>query len=193
MAMEPGRVKTGFMTNQMEVSNRLLRFWADFAHWSRALYISTMYGLNDREPVRSRLIKNAGDFTQLLRTYYGEEAGGRYDTIIMHMYHNLFDVSDALYRYDAEQADILHTQLYDSIDEMIALLKSLNINLDEEALRKWLYELMYLTLEEAVMIYADEYMDGVQQSDKFMKLAAEIAGELAYQLISQLQCEGQSD
>jgi hypothetical protein len=30
-----------------------------------------MYGLNNREPIRSRLMRNAEDFTDILRTYYG--------------------------------------------------------------------------------------------------------------------------
>lgn len=190
MAMGPGRASMGFILNQQEIANRLLRYWTDFAHWMRALYISTMYGLNNREPIRGRLMRNAADFTQILNTYYGEETGRAYEKIITELYENLFQMSEALYRHEMEEAARLNTMLYNDIDDMVALLKSINRNLDEEALRKWLYELLYLTLEEAVMIYADEYEESVRQSDKIVNLAADIAQEMAYQLINQLQYGG---
>lgn len=187
MAMEPGRARMGFILNQKEIANRLLRYWTDFAHWIRALYISTMYGLNNREPIRSRLMRNAEDFTDILRTYYGDEIGREYEKIITDLYENLFEMSEALYRRDAETAARLNDALYNGLDDMVALLKSINRNLDEEALRKWLYELLYLALEEAVMIYSDQYEESVQQSDEIVNLAAKIAEEMAYQLIRQLQ------
>lgn len=187
MAMEPGRAQMGFILNQQEIANKLLRYWTDFAHWIRALYISTMYGLNNREPIRSRLMRNAEDFTEILRTYYGDEIGREYGKIITNLYENLFQMSEALYRRDTEAAARLNDALYSGLDDMVALLKSINRNLDEEALRKWLYELLYLALEEAVMIYADEYEESVQQSDKIVNLAAKIAEEMAYQLTRQIQ------
>ena len=192
MAMEPGRANMGFILNQQEIANRLLRYWTDFAHWIRALYISTMYGLNNREPIRGRLMRNAEDFTQILSTYYGEDVGRKYEKIIMELYENLFQMSEALYRHDTEEAARLNTMLYNGIDDMVALLKSINRSLDEETLRKSLYELLYLTLEEAVMIYADEYEESVRQSDKIINLAANIAQEMAYQLIRQIQYGGSS-
>ena len=187
MAMEPERAQLGFILNQQEIANKLLRYWTDFAHWIRALCISTMYGLNNREPIRSRLMRNAEDFAEIIRTYYGDETGRKYEKIITDLYENLFQMSEALYRRDTETAARLNDALYSGLDDMVVLLKSINRNLDEEGLRKWLYELLYLALEEAVMIYADEYEESVQQSDKIVNLAAKIAEEMAYQLTRQIQ------
>ncbi len=190
MAMNTVGANMGFLQNKQEVSNILLQYWTDFAQWIRMLYVSTMYGLGNREPVLGRLRQNANDFTDIIRAYYGDETSDKYSGIVTDLYSSLFEISDALYRQDAQACVRLNDALYDGIDEMVALLKSINSHIDEEGLRKWLYELLYLTLEEAVMIYAGEYEESVRQSDKILDLSAVVAEEIAYRLISQLQIRG---
>lgn len=177
----------GFALNQQEIFNQLLRYWMDFAHWSRALFTSTMYGQDIHETIEKRLIKNVGNFSNILQTYYGESVGQRFENILTDLYKNLFKASDALHMGDMEQANALNDAMYGNLDELTELLASLNPILEKEELRASLYQLLYLTLEEAVMIYSSQYEESILQYDEIVSQAAAISQEMAYALINQLQ------
>ena len=177
----------GFALNQQEIYNQLLRYWVDFAHWSRALFSSTMYGLDLRETIEKRLIKNARDFADVIRTYYGEAVGQKFENIVADLYKNLFKMSDALHQGDMDQAGALNDAVYGDLDELTELIASLNPIVEKEELRASLYQLLYLTLEEAVMIYSSQYDESILQYDKIISQAGLIAQEMAYALINQLQ------
>ena len=177
----------GFALNQQEIYNQLLRDWVDFAHWSRALFSSTMYGLDIHETIEKRLIKNVRDFSDIIRTYYGETVGQKFEDIVADLYKNLFKISDALYQHDTEQAGALNDAIYSNLDDLTELIASLNPIVEKEELRASLYQLLYLTLEEAVMIYNGRIEESILQYDKIISQAGAIAQEMAYALINQLQ------
>ncbi len=183
-----GRVNNmGFALNQQEIYNQLLRYWMDFAHWSRTLFSSTIYGLDLRETIERRLIKNARDFSDVIRTYYGETKGQKFENIVTDLYNDLFKISEALVQGDTAAINALNDAMYENLDEMVKLLTSINPSVDEEVLRATLYKLLYLSLEEAVMIFSGNYSDSVSQYDKIISQAQETAQELSYALVSQLQ------
>jgi hypothetical protein len=62
MAINTGRAsRIGFILNQVELSNVLRRYWTDAVHWIRALFLSVMFDLDNKEAVENRLVKNAKD------------------------------------------------------------------------------------------------------------------------------------
>lgn len=188
MAINPGRAgRIGFILNQIELSNVLRRYWTDAVHWIRALFLSVMFDLDNKEAVENRLIKNAKEFGDLFRVLYGDTVGQQMESGISSFYQNLSDMSELLFRGDMDAANRLNTDLYMNLDEIVRVLGSANHNLDQTALQVSLYELLSLMLEEALMIYSRSYDKGVEQYDRIVDQALRIADDLAYAITQQIQ------
>ena len=168
----------------------LLRYWSEFAHWSRALYISIMFGLDIRDTVLKRLEKNAKDFADLIRTYYGSTTGQNFEDIVSSLYRNLFAATDALYRGEADTAKTFSDNAYDNADQLVALIGSINRQVNQETLRNSLYSMVYMSLRGAALVFANRYDESVREYDKLVDLAAKVADEMAFLLVTQLRGAG---
>lgn len=62
-------------TVQLRVAMREL--WNEHAFWTEKFVTSYIAGLEDQEPVLTRLLKNQDDLGNAIKPYYGEEAGNK--------------------------------------------------------------------------------------------------------------------
>jgi hypothetical protein len=60
---------------QLRIDMREL--WTEHAFWTEKFVTSFIAGLEDQEPVLTRLLKNQDDFGNAIKPYYGEEAGNK--------------------------------------------------------------------------------------------------------------------
>lgn len=187
MAINPGRAsRIGYLLNQVELSNVLRRYWTDEVHWIRALFLSVMFDLDNKEAVENRLLQNAKDFADVYRTLYGDAVGQELENRIANFYRDLFRMSELLFRGDVDAVNRLNNDLYTDLDEIVRVLGSVNSRLDQTALQVSLYELLSLILEEAFLLYSRSYEKGVEQYDKMVDQALRIADDLAYAIMQQL-------
>lgn len=187
MAINTGRAsRIGFILNQVELSNVLRRYWTDAVHWIRALFLSVMFDLDNKEAVENRLVKNAKEFAEVYRVMYGDDVARQLESHIANFYRNLSDMSELLFRGDMDAANRLNPDLYTDLDEIVRLLGSVNSNIDQTALQVSLYELLSLVLEEAFMIYSRDYEKGIEQYDRIVDQALRVADDLAYAITQQI-------
>jgi hypothetical protein len=187
MAINRGRAsRIGFILNQVELSNVLRRYWTDAVHWIRALFLSVMFDLDNKESVEKRLVKNAKEFAEVYRVMYGDDVARQLEGHITNFYKNLSDMSELLFRGDMDAANRLNPDLYADLDEIVRLVGSVNSNIDQTELQVSLYELLSLVLEEAFMIYSRDYDKGVDQYDRIVDQALRVADDLAYAITQQI-------
>ena len=72
---EPEMQPLSQKTVQLRVDMREL--WTEHAFWTEKLVTSSIAGLEDQEPVLTRLLKNQDDLGNAIKPYYGEEAGNK--------------------------------------------------------------------------------------------------------------------
>ena len=51
------------------------KLWIEHAWWTRSVIVSHIGGLDDKDKVLERLLRNQVDLGNLIKPYYGEEAG----------------------------------------------------------------------------------------------------------------------
>lgn len=188
--MESSRTQSstiGFLLNQVELSNLLRRYWTDRIHWTRSLFITTLFDLENKPYLEQRILRNATDIANVFRSLYGDAIANRIERILTEYYDTFFELSDALARQDMDTANIHYQRLFEQLDELVEVLGNANRYIDKEELRVLLYELLQLSQEEASLIYSRQYQESIDQYDKLYEQAVRIADYLARAIIEQIR------
>lgn len=188
--MEAGRFQSnriGYLLNQVELSNLLRRYWSDIIYWTRSLYISTLFDLENRPYIQRRMIRNATDIANVFRSLYGDALADRIELVLTEYYLAFFEMSNALARQDMDTANKLYQRLFEKLDELVDILGNANSNIDKEELRVLLYDFLQQSEEEASLIYSRQYQESIDQFDKIYDQAARIADYLARAIIEQIR------
>ncbi len=188
--MEAGRLQSnriGYLLNQVELSNLLRRYWSDNIHWTRGLYISTLFDLENKPYIERRMLRNATDISNVFRFLYGDAVAERIERILSEYTTTFFEMSDALAHQDMDTANKLYQRLFEQLDELVQVLGNTNRYIDKEELRVMLYDLLYLSQEEASQIYSRQYQESIDQYDEIYDQATRIADYLARAIIEQIR------
>ena len=175
------------LPNQAEVSNKLRRYFADTVHW-----VTSLFGGIDADSealtnaIEKRLLNNTLEISDLARSFYGDAPALQIDAALKDFYINLRDIVSASRRGDMEKANVINQTLYADMGKISALLGSVS-GIDRTALQASLYELVYLMLTEAMLIFTHNYDAAIEVYDRMMEMALRTADSLAYGIVQRGQ------
>jgi hypothetical protein len=71
-----------FTTAEIQLKYDMQELWIEHAWWTRSFIVSNLAGLEDQEAVLNRLLKNQADIGDIIKPYYGEEAGTKLTALL---------------------------------------------------------------------------------------------------------------
>lgn len=188
MSVPPSRIEsTSSALNILAVVTTMRSLFAEQLRWIGAMLYSVVYGLPDRDAITARLMRNAQDFANTFRQFYGDAFANRLELLLTGYYRTLIDLADAYKAGDMDKATTLHNTLYVIVDQLAPFLADRNRFWDATAIQVSLYELTQLIEQTAAAMFSGEYQQAIEWFDAAAEQALRVAEDLAYGLARQLQ------
>lgn len=164
---------------EVDYRNDMRSLWEEHVAWTRMAIISLTFDLPDIDFVLARLLKNATDMGNMIRTLYGDQAATTYAQLIQE--HLLFaaDLVKASLAGDEEAATLAEQNWYHNADEIARFLNSVNPYLREDDVRNMFYHHLDLTKQEAVSMINEDYQKDIEIYDEIEKQAREMADTIS--------------
>ena len=106
-----------------------------------------MAGLKDKDKVLSRLLKNQEDIGNVIKPYYGEEAGNKLTALLKEHILIAGKIVDATKKNKQDDLKKYNAQWYKNADDIAKFLSSANPNWTEQELKDLLYTHLQLLTE----------------------------------------------
>jgi hypothetical protein len=163
--------------------NRLL--WMEHVNWTRMTIMGIVFGLPDLQFVQERLLRNATDFGNSLRPFYGDKIADRYEVLIKEHLVLAAELVTAAAKGDAKTAEEKEKQWYRNADDIADFLSSINPYLEKEEVREMFYTHLALTKLEAVNMLQKNYKAGIEVFDEIEAQALEMSDMIANAIVMQ--------
>lgn len=126
------------------------KLWIDHTIWTRNYIISALAGLEDKEKILARLLKNQDDIGNAIKPYYGDEAGNKLAALLKDHILIAGKLVEAV--STANQADVakFNKEWYKNADDIAQFLSAANPNLPNDVLKDLLYMQLKLVTDEVV-------------------------------------------
>ncbi|MFC5528786.1 glycosyltransferase [Cohnella yongneupensis] len=144
----PAKTRPGLTIPMVKLKCGLQRLWIDHGNWTHKYIVSAIAGLEDKDKVLARLLRNQQDIGNAFKPYYGEEAGNKLAKLLTEHIVLAGKLIDALMKGNAADAAKINKEWYRNADDIAKFLAAANPN--------WSYPDMKLMLEEHLKFVADQ-------------------------------------
>lgn len=104
------------------------KLWSDHVLWTRNYIISDLAGLEDKDKVLQRLLKNQDDIGTSIKPYYGEAAGEKLSQLLREHIAVAGQVVNAAKSGNKDDLEKYNKLWYENADKIAVYLNSLNPN-----------------------------------------------------------------
>jgi hypothetical protein len=165
------------------------KLWEDHITWTRCFIVSAgtlPEDLPDRQPTTERLLQNQVDLGDVIRTFYGDQAGDDVTALLTEHIVLAARIVDAAKAGDAAAQQDALDAWYDNADDIAAYLHRLNPrNWSVRTLRSLLTTHLDLTLQEAVHRLEGQYAADVGDYDQVHNQILQLADTLSDGIVAQ--------
>ena len=123
----------------IKLREEMQKLWIDHAWWTRSVTISKLANLEDQNEVLNRLLQNQVDIGNLIKPYYGDEAGNKLTTLLKEHIVIAGEIIDAAKKGDQKNVDKFNKDWVRNADEIVAFLSSANPNWSKKELTDMFY------------------------------------------------------
>lgn len=177
---------TGSMTKQqVNLLNTLRKLWTDHVMWTRSFILSTALGLGDLPFVTNELLRNPGNFANVLRPLYGEQKAEAFEALLTDHLKIAAQLVNDLKNGDIEAAEEQHEKWYANADDIAKALPLINPHWNMAEWQRLLYDHLNMTEYEAAQILAKDFEDSITQYNRIEDEALEMADTMAYGIMKQ--------
>lgn len=142
------------------------RLWMDHVLWTRSYIVSDLASLEDKVPVLERLLKNQDDIGDLIKPYYGEEAGETLSTLLREHISLAGQVVDAAQSGNTADLEKFNTLWYENADQIADFLSSINPHYSNKALKEMLHTHLQLLTDQVVARLNSNWQADIDAYDK---------------------------
>ena len=96
------------------------KLWIDHAWWTRSVTISKLANLEDQNEVLNRLLQNQVDIGNVIKPYYGDEAGNKLTELLKEHIVIAGEIIDAAKKGDQGNVDKFNKDWVRNADEIVA-------------------------------------------------------------------------
>lgn len=182
MSLQP----EGLPSRNVELSNTIRRGWVNTAGWLRNYILSSLYRIQERDAIVSRLYQSIEEVGAFYTQYYGEAVGDRVKALYENYFKGTAAAIEAYSARDMKAFEKARANLYESADEFAALLSSVNRYLDYTTLQAMFYALVESTENQIIGTATGDYEKEVAAFEQYVQQIYNIADELTYGMIRQM-------
>ncbi|MBW5469059.1 glycosyltransferase [Brevibacillus formosus] len=124
---------------EVKLQGDMRKLWIDHLQWDHQYMVSALAGLEDKDAVLARLLKNQVDIGNAMKPYYGEEAGKKLTDLLTEHIMIGGKIIDAAKKGDQATVAKLDKDWHRNADEIAKFLSSANPNWNEKELKEMMY------------------------------------------------------
>lgn len=153
--------------------------WGQHVMWTRMVIMGIIYELPELENSMERLLRNAADFGNALRPFYGDEAAQIFENLLREHISIAGELVEAAMLGDSAQVESIWQRWVDNANQIAEFLNSINPNWSTEDWSAMLQEHLELIGEVVMQMLEGNYMDSINGFDEFESQAMEMADMMA--------------
>ena len=169
----------------IKLKNDSQKLWIEHAWWTRSYIISSIAELEDKGDILTRLLQNQVDIGNLIKPYYGEEAGNKLTALLKEHILKAGEIIEAAKKGDKATVDKLNKEWHQNADKIVAFLVKANPNWSKKELTDMFYRHLKLTTDEVEARLKKEWINDIhfadQNQDHLIKLADILTDGIAKQ------------
>ncbi|WP_160725795.1 glycosyltransferase [Bacillus sp. USDA818B3_A] len=124
------------------------RLWIEHAWWTRSYIVSSLAGLKDQKHVLARLLQNQVELGDIIKPYYGEQAGNKLTALLKEHILIAGKIVEAAKAGDKAKVTQFNKDWFRNADQIVTFLASANPNWNKKALTDMFYTHLKLTAAE---------------------------------------------
>ncbi|WP_342429708.1 glycosyltransferase [Neobacillus sp. FSL H8-0543] len=161
------------------------KLWLDHSLWTGRYVVSALAGLEDQEKVLARLLKTMDDTGNLIKPYYGEEAGNKLGQLLRE--HILLAGKVVAAAKSGNQADLkkFNKEWYKNADDITDFLAKANPNYNKNELREALHMHLKMITDTVVARLKKDWDADILAFDKNEDHLIKLADTLSEGIIKQ--------
>ncbi len=188
-----GQTVNGCLTNeQVNLLNTLRKLWIDHVMWTRSFILSTAFNSGDLQAVTEELLRNPGNFANVLRPLYGDETARRFESLFTDHLLIASQLVNAFKAGDSRAIEEQHNKWYANADMIAQFLSEINPNWQKSDWQNMLYDHLNMIEHEAVQILTNQFAESIIQYNKIEDEALRMADAMAYGIFKQFPSLAQS-
>jgi hypothetical protein len=149
-----------------KLKTTLRELWEDHVNWTRNAIFCLVDNLPGTDQVVKRLLKNQEDIGNLIKYYYGEEAGNKLTELLKEHIMIAGEVIGAAKTGDHHKFDITNRKWHENADEIAEFLAKANPHLDLLSMKYMMKDHLKLTTDEVVARIKKDYVMDIHATDK---------------------------
>jgi hypothetical protein len=142
------------------------KLWIEHAWWTREYIVTTLAGLKDQDAVLARLLQNQVDLGDIIKPYYGEDAGKKLTALLKEHILIAGKIVDAAKKGDKTAVDQFDKDWHRNADDIVAFLSSANPYWSKKVLTEMFYKHLKLTSDEVVYRLHGNWAEDIITADK---------------------------
>jgi len=156
------------------------KLWIDHTQWTGTYVVSATAGLEDRQRVLARLLRNQVDIGNAIKASYGEEAANKLAMLLQEHILLATKVLDAAKSGNPLDLAKFNKEWYRNADDIAHFLSAANPNWNEKQLKDMLYVHLQLVTEEVAARLKkdwDAFIMAVDRNEEHMIDFADLLSE----------------
>ena len=145
---------------------RMRTLWEDHIAWTRNYIISTLADLPDTDKVAERLLKNQDEIGNVIKPFYGDEAGKKLSSLLRDHILIAAEVVKAAKTGNQKDMDKAREKWLKNADDIAVFLSGANPNLPRKALEDMLRKHLEFTTQEVTARLKKDWAADIDAYDK---------------------------
>jgi len=151
---------------EAELRMEMRTLWEEHTTWTRNYIISELAGLSDLDKVTERLLRNQDDIGNLIKPYYGEDAGKKLATMLREHIKIATEVVKAAKLNRKDDINMAQKKWNLNAEEIAIFLSKTNPNWSKDTLTDMMETHMELTTEEITSRIEKDWSDDINAYNK---------------------------
>lgn len=153
--------------------------WGQHVMWTRMVILGIIFDLPELEYSTERLLRNARDFADALRIFYGDEVAQSFENLFREHVTIAGELVMAAKSGDANRTDEVWQRWVDNANRIAEFLGRINPNWSTEDWNAMMLEHLQLLAENAMLMLEQNYQAAVEGFDDISTQAMEMADMMA--------------
>lgn len=162
-----GRKDPNCLTSKMvQLKTDMQKVWIDHTIWTRSYIVSAISNRPDQQDVLDRLLRNQQDIGNVIKPYYGEEAGNKLADILREHIRIAAKIVAAAKEGKQNELEQLQKDWHRNADDIAKFLSGANPNWSFKQLQDMLYTHLQLITEIVVSCLKGDWKADIAATDK---------------------------
>ncbi len=179
------KTRPGLTLPMVKLKCDMQRLWLEHGSWTHRYIVSALAGLDDKDKVLARLLRNQQDIGNAIKPYYGEEAGNKYASLLTEHIVLAGKIVDALKSGNQVDAEKINKDWHKNADDIARYLSGLNPNWSYQDLKAIWDRHLELITEQLKARLAKDWEADIVAFDKGQDHLVKYANTLSTGIVKQ--------